>query len=164
MMTNNKLDSIYYNPHAAGSFGGIHPLVRASGATESDVRKWLISQDTYTLHKPPIKKFQRRKTVSTGVDDLWQADLVDLSSLTRQNDGNKFILTIIDVFSKFAWVCTLKNKSSQTVTNAFSSILGVRRPTHLQTDKGTKFLNTTFQKLLAENNIKFYTSQNEDIK
>jgi len=91
MMTNNKLDSIYHNPQEEGSFGGIHPLVCQSGVNERDVRNWLISQDTYTLHKPPRKKFYRRKTESTGVEDLWQADFVDLSSLALQNDGNKFI-------------------------------------------------------------------------
>ena len=158
------MDSIYYDPSKAASFGGVHPLVRESNASERDVRNWLASQDAYTLHKPTRRKFRRRKTISTGVDDLWQADLVDLSSISRFNDGYKFILTVIDVFSKFAWACPLKNKMGNTLRDAFASIVVRRKPTFLQTDKGTEFLNATFQRLLSDNDIKFYTSQNEDIK
>jgi len=158
------MESIYYDPSRAASFGGIRPIVRESGVSERDVRNWLIAQDTYTLHKQPRRIFKRRKTISTGVDDLWQADLVDLTSLVRHNDGHKFILTIIDVFSKFAWACPLKNKSGASLREAFSSLIDARKPNFLQTDKGSEFLNVTFQRLLVENDIKFYTSQNEDIK
>ena len=78
-----KMEDIYFDPSQTGSFGGIHPLVRKSGASERDVRNWLISQDAYTLHKQPRKVFRRRKTLSKGINDLWQADLVDLTSLSR---------------------------------------------------------------------------------
>ena len=164
MTTNSKLVSTYYDPSHAASFVGIHPLARESGVSERDVRNWLISQDAYTLHKQPRRNFRRRKTISTGVDDLWQADLVDLTSLSTRNDGHKFVLTVIDVFSKFAWARPLKNKSGSTLTDAFASIIRLRKPIFLQTDKGTEFLNSTFQRLLTDNNIRFYTSQNEDIK
>ena len=99
-----------------------------------------------------------------GIDDLWQADLVDLSSLSRQNDGYKFILTVIDVFSRFSWVRPLKIKTGQSLREAFASIISDRKPNYLQTDKGTEFLNSSFQSLLTSNSINFYTSQNEDIK
>jgi hypothetical protein len=99
---NFKMDTIYYDPANAASFGGVHPLVAASKAGEREVREWLSAQDTYTLHKQPRIHFRRRKTFSVGIDDLWQADLVDLTSLSRHNDGYRFILTVIDVFSKFA--------------------------------------------------------------
>jgi len=164
MKMNSKLESIYYDPSRVGSFGGVHSLIKESGVNKSDVRKWLLSQDAYTLHKQPRRIFQRRKTMSMGVDDLWQADLVDLSSLARQNDGHKFILTVIDVFGKFAWVRPLKNKSGASLREAFASIIVDRKPNFLQSDKGREFLNTAFQSLLSENGIKFYTSQNDDIK
>src|SRR6266568_2007344 len=160
----SKLESVYYDPRIAGSFGGVRPLARESGVSERVVRNWMTSRDTYTLHKPPRRRFRRRKTLTMGIDDLWQADLVDLTSLVRQNDSYKFILTVIDVFSKFAWVSPLKNKSAKTVTESFRSVISLRKPNFLQTDKGTEFLNSTFQRLLEENEIKFYTSQNEDIK
>ena len=162
--TNSKVESIYYDPSRAASFGGIHSLARECGVSERNVRNWLTSQDAYTLHKQPRRNFRRRKTLSTGIDDLWQADLVDLTSLSAHNGGHKFVLTVIDVFSKFAWARPLKNKSGAALTEAFASIVRSRKPNFLQTDKGTEFLNATFQRLLAENDIRFYTSQNEDIK
>ena len=162
-MTRN-FDEIYFDPSRGASFGGVRPLVRESGVGVNEVRNWLMHQDAYTLHKPPRRTFPRRKTLSRGVDELWQADLADVSSLASSNGGHKFILTVIDVFSKFAWARALKNKNGATVTNAFESIIYSRKPNHLQTDKGTEFLNSTFQKLLTDNKIKFYTSQNEDIK
>ena len=65
-----------------------------------DVRDWLRKQQTYTLHKPIHKKFLRRKTVVAGIDTQWQADLADLSKLSKFNDKHRYLLCIIDVFSK----------------------------------------------------------------
>ena len=110
------------------------------------------------------RHFKRRITFTTGIDDLWQADLVDLSSISKYNDGYKFLLTVIDVFSKVAWAIPLKNKSGQTLTEAFSGISQERKPANLQTDKGTEFLNSSVQNLIKEHKINFYTSENEDLK
>ena len=66
-----------------------------------DVRKWLTFQDTCTLHK----SFPRRRVLVHGIEDQGQIDLVDLSSLSRVNDDYTFLLTCIDVISKYAWVC-----------------------------------------------------------
>ena len=71
---------------------------------KKDVRKWLTFQDTYTLHKPVRISFARRRVLVQGIDDQWQIDLVDLSSLSRVNDDYKFLLMCIDVLSKYAWV------------------------------------------------------------
>jgi hypothetical protein len=158
------MESIYFDPTKAGSFGGVRSLARASNVRENEVRKWLSAQDAYTLHKPAQLRFRRRTTFSVGIDDLWQADLVDLTSLSNHNDGHRFILTIIDVFSKYAWALALRNKTGITIRDAFASVIGARKPNFLQTDKGTEFLNHNFQLLLTESGIKFYTSQNEDIK
>ena len=75
---------------------------------------------------------------------------------------NKFLLTCIDVFSKFAWVVLLKNKTGESLVNGFQSILDLdRSPEKLQTDKGTEFLNRNFQSLLEENRIHFFTTNSE---
>jgi len=158
------METIYYDPSKAGSFGGVLPLALTSKVGEIEVKKWLSAQDAYTFHKPARLRFHRRKTFSVGIDDLWQADLVDLTFLSRHNDNYCFLLTIIDVFIKYAWVLPLRNKSGITVRDAFVAVIGTRMPNYLQTDKGTEFLNHNFQLLLRENDIKFHTSQNEDIK
>ena len=76
----------------------------------------------------------------------------------------KYLLTCIDTFSKYAWVRQLKNKSGFCIKEAFESILEEKVPLYFQTDKGTEFKNTMFQGQLTEYKIKFYTSENDDIK
>ena len=84
---------------------------------------------------------------------------MDVSSLARFNKGYKFLLTCIDVFSKFACVVPLKNKTGESLVNGFHSILDTgRSPEKLQTDKRTEFLNRNFQSFLKEKNIHFFTT------
>lgn len=157
------MHDIYYDAAKPGSFGGIDSLNRVAGV--KNAKDWLTSQETYTLHKPVRRKFKRRKTICVGIDHLWQIDLVDLSSLSRYNDAFRFLLTCVDCFSRFAWIKPVKNKSASSVTAAFTEILNDgRRPTYVQSDKGSEFLNSTFQSLLKTHNISFYTSENDDIK
>ena len=126
------------------------------------VKTWLQSKDTYILHKPVRYNFPWNRVIVTGIDDQWQADLVDISSLARFNKEYKFLLTCIDVFSKFAWVVPLKNKTGEFLVNGVQSILDLgRSPEKLQTDKGTEFLNRNFQSLLKENSIHFFTTNSK---
>ena len=83
-------------------------------------------------------------------DYLWQADLIDMSHLVEENDGHRYLLTVIDVFSKHAWVKKLKKKDSKSITEAFDEIFVTRKPFKLQTDKSKEFLSATFQRRLAE--------------
>ena len=72
--------------------------------TTKEIEDWLSRQDSYTLHKPVRRRFPRRKIYAKCIDDSWQADLADVSSLSKDNDNYKFLLTCIDVLSKYAWV------------------------------------------------------------
>ena len=106
-----------------------------------DVRDWLRKQQTYTLHKPIHKKFLRRKTVVTGIDTQRQADLADIS-----NDKHRYLLCSIDVFSKYAWVVPIKDKTGKNLVIDFKSMLKSGRcRKSLQTDKGTEFKNKEFK-------------------
>ena len=87
---------------------------------------------------------------------------MDVSSLARFNTGYKFLLTCIDVFSKFAWVVPLKKKTGESLVNGFQSILDLGRSLEkLQTDKETEFLSRNFQSSLKENSIHFFTTNSE---
>jgi hypothetical protein len=158
------METAYYMPKHPGSFGAVQSLKRYSGKPLKEVKAWLSTQKAYTLHKPARKHFERRKTYSKGIDDIFQADLADLSNIAGYNDGFRYLLTCIDVFSKFAFAIPIKNKTGTTLTEAFERILQERKCNMLQTDKGTEFLNHIFQAMLKKNNIHFYTSENEDIK
>ena len=76
----------------------------------------------------------------------------------------RYILTCIDVFSKRAWAVPLRTKTGRDVTQAFEQILSEQKCNMVQGDKGAEFMNSTFQSMLRERGIKFYTSENEDIK
>ena len=96
------------------------------------------------------------------MDDVWQMDLVDLASQSKHNAGYKYLLTCIDVLSKFAWVIPLKDKTGKSLVSALNKIIkkSMREPYHIQTDKGTEFTNRVFQTFLKDKDILFYTTQN----
>ena len=128
------------------------------------VKNWLTSQDTYTLYKPIRTRFQRRRVMVGGIDDQWQADLVDVSALSQHNDGYKFLLVCIDLLSKFAWVEPIKNKTGKSIVGAFSRVIVKRSPKRLQTDHEKEFLNALFQKFFKSKNIDFFTTYNDETK
>ena len=110
----------YYHPGHPGSFGGL-PI--AERYLQENIEDFLIKQDAYTIHRPIRRRFRRRQICRKGIDDLWQADLVDMQSLSLHNDGVKYLRTCIDQFSKYAWGRPLKNKSGLCAKEAFESIL-----------------------------------------
>ena len=158
------MEELYYTASLPDSFGGVRGLKRRAHQRDSSVKDFLSKQDAYTLHKDIKRKFPRRKTIVLSVDDLWQTDLLDLSSLSRSNDNVRYLLTCVDVLSRFARVEMLRTKTANEVTAAFSRMIKDAKPNLLQSDKGTEFLNATFQALLRANGIKHYTSENDDIK
>lgn len=158
------MESVYYEASNPGSFGGVRPLARFSGSPIKAVKNWLATQDTYTLHKPITKKFPRRKTFAKGIDDLFQADLADVRNLSSYNDGFSYILTCIDVFSRYAFAVPIKDKRGGTVSAGFEQIFEERVPNMLQTDRGLEFLNAQVQDVFRKHNIRHYFSLNDDIK
>ena len=162
------LERLYYTPNLSSSYAGVDALLRQVKKEgkfklkRKDIVQWLKSQNTYTLHKPVRKKFVRNKTIVSGIDDQWQADLVDFSSLSKQNKGYRYLLTCIDILSKYAWVKPLLSKSSKCVTQAFQDILKEGRiPNTLQSDDGGEFKNHLFQGLLKEYGIHFFTTSSD---
>lgn len=112
------------------------------------------------IHKPARINFKRRKVVVKGLNELLQADLVEMIPYAKYNKNYRYILIVIDVFSKYVWGEPVKSKSGVDVTRAMKKILVTdkRIPTNLQTDNGTEFYNTNFQKLMKEYNINHYSS------
>jgi len=81
-----------------------------------------LKQFANEVHKPVVKKFKRRKVISNGINDIWAVDLVDMQEWSDDNDGYKYMLNIIDVFSRYAWSIPLKTKTAKEVLKAFESI------------------------------------------
>lgn len=156
------MKATYQDPSHPGSFGGVDALYRAvqGKVTKKEIQKWLEGVDAYSLHKPARKKFPTNRVIVYSKDQQWQADLVDLSSLREHNQEFRYLLTCIDILSKYAWAIPLKTKRGEDIVNAFRQIFSERKPKSLQTDQGTEFKNSKFQKFLKENNVRFFTTFN----
>ena len=98
-----ELKAIYYDPKNPAGFASIAKLAKASGYSKTEVKKWLKAQPTYTLHRQARKRYPTRKYIVHDIDEQWQADLADVALIAQQNDGYRFILTVIDIFSRYAW-------------------------------------------------------------
>ena len=116
------------------------------------------------LHKSKRKNYTRRKIVVNHIDEIFAADLVEMQKFAKLNRGYRYLITCIDIFSKFAWVIPLKDKKGITIKNALEKIFNKRKPKFLWTDKGKEFYNKQVQDLLNENNIKLYSTNNSEIK
>lgn len=111
------------------------------------------------LHKSARKNFRRRRVIMKGIDDLWQIDLVEMGMFEKENNGFRFLLTVIDTFSKYAWALPIRNKSSIEVEKAMETILKEGRiPKNIQSDDGKEFFNKNFQKLMQKHNINHYST------
>ena len=115
------------------------------------------------LHKPIIKKFNKRKVYSSFKDNIWGADLADMQLLSKFHKGIKYLLCVIDLFSKYAFVVPLKDKKGISIVNAFQSVLNKskRKPNKIWVDKGSEFYNVSFKKWLQDNDIVMYSTNNE---
>ena len=97
-----------------------------------------------------------------AMGEEWKADLVIMDSLSKSSNGHNYILTVIDVLSKYAWVEPIKTKSGENLVKAFEKICKKgRQPEKLHTDKGTEFTNRLFQRFLKDKNIFFFTTHND---
>ena len=116
------------------------------------------------LHKTIIRKFKKRKAYSAFKDNIWGADLADMQLLKKYNKGIRFLLCVIDIFSKYAWVVPVKDKKGVSIVKAFQIILkqsNSRKPNKIWVDKGSEFYNVYFKKWLRDNDIVMYSTHNE---
>ena len=110
--------------------------------------------------KPPKRNYATNKTDVYFFDDIWSLDILDLKDYVSENNrGYRYVLVIIDNFSKFGWTVPLKNKIAQTIKDSFENILisSKRKPNLIETDHGKEFYNNIFQDFLNKNNIKLYS-------
>ena len=110
--------------------------------------------------KPPKRNYATNKTDAYFIDDIWSLDILDLKDYGPENNrGYRYVLVVIDNFSKFGWTIPLKNKNAQTIKDSFENILisSKRKPKLIESDRGKDFYNNIFQDFLNKNNIKLYS-------
>ena len=158
------LSEIYTDTSNPASFSSLERLYKESKKhnskiTRKFVQKWARGHTTYTLHRKVRWNFPRRKTIVAGIDDQWQMDLVSLIKLAPYNSQKKHMLTVIDVFSRFAFAKPLKTKTGTEVTAALEEIFteSGRFPQKIQADQGTEFFNRVMLPFLKDRNIKIFS-------
>jgi hypothetical protein len=103
----------------------------------------LLKQLRIELHKPVRKKFPTRKVFVPHIDHTWSMDLCDMSKLARYNSNFRWMLTIVDCWSRFAWAVPIKTKKGELVMTAFKHVLSTsgRKPKFIWVDEGGEFYN-----------------------
>src|SRR5438477_279296 len=119
------METLYFDPQRPGTLAGKHTFYKHLPASRRPIGAAAKADpfpgwDAYTLHRPiSTRKFPRNRTVVYTRDHQWQADFADISQLASKNKGTHFLLTVVDVFSRYAWVRPLKSKKGSEVARAF---------------------------------------------
>ena len=126
-------------------------------------RSYKASKHTHYIDEHR-KHFARNRTYVGRIDQQWQADLADMQKLKDKNDGYNYLLTCIDVLSKFAWIIPVKSKDAKHMLAAMRALLRrarPRKPQRLQTDKGKEFFNRDVSAFLKQQDIHHFASQSD---
>lgn len=165
------LSKIYYNISNPSSLSGVNELwkevnKRGVNISKPSIIKWLKQQEAYTLHKQRKLRFPRLKYFSANIDDVWSIDLADMQNISSFNYKKRYILAIIDNFSRYAWCVPIKDKTSESVVNAFETVFKKtkRRPLNILSDRGREFVSNKFNNFLKKHSINFYTANDPATK
>ena len=117
-----SVSKICYDPKHPAGFGSVTKLVKASKNKKRDLEKWLPSQNTYTMHKHACKSFPVNPFTVTNIDDVWEMDPAYLSSLAKYNDKYKYLLNVLDAFSRYDWSAPVMAKTGTSIISALDSL------------------------------------------
>lgn len=152
------LQSVYYNLQNPVSFSGVNTFsnhVVNKTQPRFKVKQWLLEQDAHTLHAPVRQQYPTNHYLIFGANELYEIDLIHLLNISQFNYGYKYILVVIDCFTKYVWAAPLQNKRSQTTTTAFRKILeqSGQIPKIVNCDRGGEFNSAVFNAYLKTKGI-----------
>ena len=143
-----SLPRAYEDPHEPGGLDGVEPFAKAHKLKTPDALRILQSVLSYTLHKPRRTRFPTTPTLVFDRDKQRQMDLMDMQKLSRWNKGHKYLLSVIDVLSKYAWAVPIKSKTSKDMIQGLEGIrrqASPRPPLRGQKDQGKELYNAAVQ-------------------
>jgi transposase InsO family protein len=163
------LQDLYGDPSRVGSLSGVNALFHTIKTenkykiSRKQLKNWLKSSETYTLHKPLRRQFERNRIVVSGISIEWESDLADMALLKEHNEGYSYFIVFIDDFSKHAIAKPLKTKTAKEVVNITADILNSAKitPAIIRTDKGGEYVNAQFKNLFKKFGIRHWVTQNE---
>lgn len=156
-MVDHEMKQIWFDPEDPVGYTGVEKLSKRTKTNKKETEKWLKNQLAYSLNKPMRRRFPTRKYKTSGLNDLWQLDLMEMIPFASINDGYKYILTCIDVFSRFARAVPIKSKSMNDMSDAINKLIKDVVPNNIQTDLGKEFYNKRVKNIFQKQNINHYS-------
>lgn len=166
--TEEYLKKLYFDQSAPASYQGLKKLwtqvkldpERPAGLTQKKLKQWLDRQEVYQVHSQTKQSYETEALIVEYSDQLWDIDILVLpNDKPGINRNYKYLLGVIDLFSRYAWVRLLKKKTATETAKAFKSILAEGRKCEaLRGDAGTEFLGAPFKEMLEEENIPYITA------
>ncbi len=162
------LTGVYYNPGHPGSYSGADKLYRTAKSeghnevTLDVIREWLAAQDVHTLHRSLRRKFPRNRVVVSGIGAQYDSDLADMTNLAQYNNGYKYFMATIDVFSRYLWVVPMKGKTSSDAVAALKQMFETAPvPRLFRTDKGGEYCNRRVSQYMNGIGSHHFVTQND---
>jgi len=163
----NYLKSQYYDVAKPGSYSGVvkfwqsvkrdgNPLKLKYG----QVKGWLLKQQPYALHKPSKENFKRESIIVGEINEIWDADLMDMQKFGSKNKGYRYLAIFIDLFSRFLRVEPMKNKTSQEMLRVMQKVLDKVEVKTLRTDQGKEYTANIVQEYLKSKGINHIIAYN----
>jgi len=159
MSVEKLLRELYYDVTSPVCYSSARALYYAArlknkNITQKNVADFLAAQDTYTLHKTVKHRFTKNKTTACGLLTDLQFDLADFKAVASENDNYKYLLCVIDVLSRYAWIEPVKDKTPGEASRAFKKILdSMRRTPHrIYSDDGSEWKGV-FKQMLYKRDI-----------
>jgi len=166
---NKYLQKKYYDSTFPASLSGpekFYQAVKNDGRfniPKSKIIKFLRGEHVYTTNKNIIRKFKRNRVIVDGIDTQWDMDLIDFSKYSKENDGYRYILICIDIFSRYVWARPCKTKYGAEIAAELIDIISEgRKPESIRTDSGREMTNATLKNQVYQAlSIKHFSTSNE---
>lgn len=158
------ISETYYSPNSSVCFSSIpkvHNELKSQGISKKSVENFLLKQDVFTTHRSAKHKFKRRQVMTPGINYLWQGDLIVLDKIQHQNSGFRYILTLIDTFTRKARAIPLKKKDGHSVATVLDQVFQIEHPFHFEVDNGREFYCAPVKKVCEKYNVKMYSNYSE---
>lgn len=162
------LKRLYQTAGRPASYQGISKLLdvikreKKFKITRKDIVQWLSAEEAYTVHRRPVRRFPRIPVIVSGLEDQYDADLMMMINLASANEEYKYVLIVIDVFSRYVWTEPLKLKNEESTLAAFKKVLQrAPPPRRLRTDKGGEFTGKNIEAFFKKKNITHFVTWNE---
>ena len=153
----------YFNPKAPGSYGGLDRFQRHHPDIDmKTLQANMTDERAYTLHRPVRNNFRRNRILVSTIDYQWDVDLADMTSYADENDGYRYWLCVIDIFSKKGWIVPTKSKTATEIVKAFESLFNLtnRRAEKIRSNPGGEFKNMQLLKFLKKHGIEYFNTFN----